>query len=842
MNKKTTQKNNKKRRKPLSKGVLLTIKVCLAVIILIGTIGVGLLAGVTVGCVITTKPLTEEELYTSDHVTKIYDKDGAVMLSLTGESATNRQWVDIEKVPKHLQNAFIAIEDSRFRTHNGVDLKRTMSAVLGFFVSDSGSHGGSTITQQVVKNVTGDDSRSVPRKIREQWRAIQLEQDLEKDDILELYVNIIYFANDSYGIQVAAKTYFDKNAEDLTLAECAFLAGIPNSPGRYNPATTTGRKNAYKRQIIILDAMLEQECITQEEYIEAIQTRLEFKIDKNNEDSSAPDPDVYTYFEDAVIKQVRNDLMELGYSKAQANNLIYNSGLQIYTTQDSDIQAIVDDVYCNDAYFKINIDRDPEDCSQSGITIIDHSTGQIVAMYGGYGKKTQSLTYNRATDIERQPGSSIKPILVYAPLIDQGKLTAGTPLDEMPAHLDVQNPDRIWPSNWDKKVHGMMTARYALNMSYNIPAATWFKDNINVCLEYLKASGIDRTNEAYVSTALGGLNKGVSPTELAAAYAVIANGGIYYEPTVYTKVCDRSGNVLLDNTAKSGSLVYKKPTTTTIATSMLESVIYDSRSTGKTAQMKKKDGTVIPAAGKTGSTNELKDYWFAGFTGYYTAAVWYGYDNETSINEKLEGGTHMIIWKAIMQRIHEDLEIKDFTESPETVKVEICTCTGKRATDLCKKDPRAEHWVYEEIFVKGTEPGEDEFCDVHQKVYICKNARDKYGKYYLAHGGCTNKELVTGTLRETLPEDIDTYDETLIPTDWTYELSHEYCPICTVVIEPPEDEVPETPDEPSEETPDVPPTETPEMPETPEEPDTSDEPEISEDPETQETPSPEIIQ
>ena len=772
-----SKKSNLNKSNKLSKGFSVTLKILLAFVIFFGTVCIGLLAGVTVGCIITTEPLAEEDLYSNEYVTKLYDTDGNVMLQLTGDSATNSEWVDIENIPKNLQNAFIAIEDERFLTHNGVDIKRTASAVLGF-VGGSDAHGGSTITQQVVKNITGDDSRSVPRKIREQWRALQLEQELEKDEIIELYLNIIYFANNSYGVQVAADTYFDKDVSELTLAECAFLAGIPNSPAKYNPATTNGRKNAFNRQITILDAMLDQNLITQEEYIEAIQTPLVFSLDEEDDETEKTDTsNVYSYFEDAVINSVRSDLMELGYTKTQANNLIYNSGIEIYTTQNTAIQEIVDEVYCNQDYFKMNIERDPEDCSQSAITVIDHSTGRIVAMYGGYGEKTQSLTYNRATDIKRQPGSSIKPILVYAPLIDQGILTAGTAMDEMPAYLDNQNPDRLWPSNWDNSYHGLINARYALMLSYNVPAATWFKNNIDTCLEYLKKSGIDRTDEAYVSTALGGLNQGVSPTDVAAAYNVIANGGVYYEPIVYTKVYDRDGNLLLDNSTSEGTIVYQDTTTSSIVTSMLESVASDSRSMANYVQLYSADGTFIPTAAKTGSTNDLKDYWLAGFTSYYTAVVWYGYDNSTPMNESVEGSAARVLWKAVMSRIHANLEVKDFPVNEDIVEVEICTSTGLRATSACKSDARAEHWVYNEVYKAGTEPSS--YCNVHTQTYVCLVGKDQHGKYYLATDSCTNTQLITGTLRSSLPYDIGSFTEDMYPLDWEYELSHTYCPHCT---------------------------------------------------------------
>ncbi|MCR5055904.1 MAG: transglycosylase domain-containing protein [Clostridia bacterium] len=764
----------------------------LLIVIAVGAV-VGILGGIVFGCVITTKPLTLNEIYSTDRQTVIYDSEGNLMTTLKSKKIENTIWAGIDEIPMNLRNAFVAIEDERFYTHNGVDFKRSASAVLGFFSTSSGSHGGSTITQQLIKNVTGDDAHSVPRKIREQWRAIQLENTIkDKDRILELYLNQIYFANNCYGVQIAANKYFGCSVSDLNLAQCAYLAGIPNNPNKFNPATTTGRQNEYKRQVIILDKMLELGFITEDEYIEAIQTELTFKIDDATPEKTK-DTHIYTYFEDMVIKDVREALVGIGYTTENANDLIFNGGLTIYTTQDTRVQKILDEIFTNEANFRMNVGRDPEDCSQCAIAIMNHETGEIVAVYGGYGKKTQSLTLNRATDIARQPGSTIKPLLVYGPLIDKGILTAGTALDELPEHLDVSNSERVWPSNWDDKVHGMLNCRYALLMSYNIPAAHFFVRNMPLCLEYLKKEGIDKFDEPYASTALGGFKKGVSPLEMAAGYSVIANGGIYYEPVSFSKVYTSDGVLLLDNTTRSGTVVYENPETAVVVTSMLESVAYDPRSTGRFAGITYGD-VRLPLGGKTGSTTDLVDYWFAGFTSYYTAACWYGYDDSSPCDVNIEGGWATTIWHLVMTEIHKDLPIVDLRRSDNLVKVEICTSSGKRATEACKKDPRAKSWVYEEIYIKGTEPGPLDYCDCHQALDVCLESKDEYGKYCLATEWC---ELLSGNIRtayglhrddgtveyilKTIDENNDENGEggeVYLPTDWSYELSHEYCKVC----------------------------------------------------------------
>ncbi|MBP5766444.1 MAG: transglycosylase domain-containing protein, partial [Clostridia bacterium] len=420
------------------------------VILLAAGLAFGLLAGIAFGCVITTKPVTLNDVNSVDRQTVLYDSSGEVLCTLNSAKVENSIWAGIDEIPDNLKHAFVAIEDERFYSHHGVDLKRTASAVIGFVIPGFSSHGGSTITQQLVKNITGDDARSVPRKIREQWRAIQLENLVkDKDKILELYLNKIYFANNCYGVQIASQTYFGCNVSELNLAQCAYLAGIPNNPAKYNPATSSGRENEYKRQVLILDKMLELGYITEDEYIDAIQTELVFYNDSHK---STNHTTVYSYFVDMVIKSVRNDLMEKGYTKSEANAIIYDSGIQIYTTQETRVQDIVTDIFTNEKNFRMNVGRDPEDCSQCAICIMNHETGEIIAVYGGYGEKTQSLLLNRATDIQRQPGSTIKPLLVYGPLIDKKIITAGEALDEEAEHLDSSWPERIWPSTWDNKV------------------------------------------------------------------------------------------------------------------------------------------------------------------------------------------------------------------------------------------------------------------------------------------------------------------------------------------------------------------------------------------------------
>lgn len=816
---KSSSKNKKEKpdaKKIAKKSIGITLKCAFAGVLILCFAILGLLLGVIVGCILTTEPVNYDmypvannksilaEKNHGENVTYLYSyKDSTVPSDPSvvpvipvGDTAEGEEpviidpniekigtlkgsterlggeWVDIELIPKHLQNAFVAIEDERFYEHDGVDLKRTLSAVAGYVIPGMSDHGGSTITQQVVKNLTGDDERSIPRKVREQWRALQLERELSKDEIMELYLNIIYLANGAYGVQDAAQIYFEKNVTDLTLAECAFLAGITNSPGKYNPASMLGRTNAYERQITILDAMYAQGKITKAEYIEAIQTELVFATKDDNSGASKDEPatttTVYSYFMDMVISDVREDLMEMGYSKKEANNIIYNSGVQIFTTQDMSLQKIVDEEYCRMSNFPVNTSdsKDPDN-AQSAIVIMDQTNGRVLAVYGGYGKKTSSLSYNRATAIDRQPGSSIKPVLVYGPLIDMGKITAATAIDEEPVWLDKNNPDKLWPTNVDHMYHGLKPVRIALYRSYNVFAVEMYRKGVTECLTYMKNVGIDRTDETQLSLALGGFTHGVSPMEMAAAYVPMANGGKYFEPITYTKLVDRDGNVIIDKTAAEGTQVYK-PSTSTVMTSLLESVIYDNRGTGTGARLVDKNGNKMPAAGKTGTTSDVKDYWFVGYTPYYTCAVWYGYDNQTAITGS-ESGAARKLWTAVMQRIHNNLEAKSFETYGDVEKVYICSASGKRSTDACWNDPRCSWFVCEEVFAKGTAP--TSYCDLHVTKKVCTISKDKYGKSCLASSTCTSTTTVTGTYRKTL----SVVDKDMLPEDWQYELSHTTC-------------------------------------------------------------------
>ena len=752
------------------------VKTCIAILLVVGCILGGLLIGVVAGCIITTKPLTAEDLDITNSTALtsfIYDSKGNELVSIQGTANENRQLVEIEEVPDYFAKAFVAIEDERFYTHTGVDLKRTIAAFLGYVIPSMGSHGGSTITQQVVKNVTGDDARSVPRKIREQWRALSLEKDLDKDEIMELYMNIIYMGQNIYGVKAASQAYFNKNVSDLSLAECAFLAGITNNPARYNPLTSKGRANCYDRQINILDKMLECGFITDEEYIDAIQEKLVINDDYRQEVAVAS---IYSYFVDAVLVDAREALVAAGYTNQEAKDLIYQGGVKIYTTQDPDIQKIVDEEYCNVANFPVNhLYSDPDDMAQSSIVIMDQKTGYVKAMYGGYGEKKQSLSFNFATSALRQPGSSIKPILVYAPLLDQHVINLNSTIDDIPVFLDPQNPEEPWPTNYNKAYYGRITLRYALEQSSNPAAVSLYKGHVSTNLQYLKNLGIDRTSETHLSLALGGFTTGVTTEQMCAAYVPFANGGTYYKPITFTHIEDINGKTIITNTG-SPSVVYEDYRTSAIMTDLLQSVV--TNGTGYRAQVYNAKGERMPTAGKTGTTTSTYDYWFCGYTPYYTCAVWYGYEMQKSMTSA-ESGAAAKLWAKVMNRVHAELPVVEFEKVNNVTHINVCKYSNMLPTEACNKDPRG-NCIITGTFAVGTEP--TQYCNFHRTVTLCSAGKDNMGKNYIAGPYCkaSTTYTYTGTYRQISDKTYTAILHGQYVPDWKYEISHSdnTCPVC----------------------------------------------------------------
>ncbi|NLB50188.1 MAG: hypothetical protein GX809_01200, partial [Clostridiaceae bacterium] len=533
----------------VKKAIVLVTVLVLAVLAFVGGSGLGMLSGY----ISTARPLEIRDVKESYEATYIYDKDGRQAAVLTGSQNILREYVPISVIKKtYIDDAFIAIEDERFESHRGIDPKRIANSVGNIFLSfGSDTHGASTITQQVVKMMSGADDRSAQRKIQEWERAIDLEKKLTKDQIMELFVNMVPMGGQYVGVQSAAKAYFGKDISQLDLAECAFLAGIPNLPSIYNPATEYGKRNALRRMRITLGKMLEIGKITEEEYQDALNRELVFRRTEREAEAST----VNSYFIDAVINEVIEQLIaQRGYSRQLANLAVFQHGLTIETTLDPEIQRMAEASFQKKELFSTNYDALPESpqIPQAAITVISNqpdSFGQIVAMVGGFGEKKTNLGFNRATQAYRQPGSSIKPVLVYAPALDTGLVTAATVLVDEVKHLDPQNPDRSWPRNSGGGYNGPVTVRRALRQSLNTIAVEVYTEIMNpsVGLSYMKHMGVDRTDEQQPAGSLGAFAWGMNSVEMAGMYMTLAGRGIYTEPYLFTRVLDADGNVLLEH-------------------------------------------------------------------------------------------------------------------------------------------------------------------------------------------------------------------------------------------------------------------------------------------------------
>ncbi len=558
----------------------------------------------------------------------------------------NRIWVDYENIPKYMSQAAVAIEDKRFYEHHGVDWYRTVGAFGNMFLSMKNDFGGSTITQQLIKNLTKDDDITVERKILEIFRALKLEKMYKKDQIMEWYLNVSFFGENCNGVGTAAKTYFDKDVWDLDLAECACIVGITNFPYKYDPYIS--RKNNKERQELILKEMYDQGYITYDQYTQAVNEQLVFKRGEN-EQYQEP---INSYYVDAVIEDVVNDLMdEKGINKETAENLLYNGGLQIYSCLDMKAQNIIDNIYKDPANFP-TVKSPSGQSLQSAVVLLDPYTGEVKALCGGIGQKTGNLIFNRAVDALRPPGSAIKPIAVYGPAIDQGLISPSTLVDDNPdLHL---NGTSWYPRNAGGGNAGVITIQQALTNSINtVSAQILDKLTPSVSYDYLKerlgvVSLVDSDRD-YAPLALGQLTNGITVREMAQAYDAFANDGVFTYARTYTEIKDSNGKVVLDNPAKT-DVAFKANTAWTITYMLNIAATYG---TGSESYF----GT-MPHAGKTGSSSDYCDRWFVGFTPYYVAAVWTGYDTPSRMY--VTGNPSAQTWKKIMQPLHEGLEYKAF--------------------------------------------------------------------------------------------------------------------------------------------------------------------------------------
>ena len=741
--KKGDNDNSKKTSKPKKgkKIFWLVFKIIIFTVIAACIIGAGIVLGVLNNIIKDTETLDVAKLKVLKLTSVIYDKNGNQIEALSEE---NRYMISYDEIPKHLRDAVISIEDERFETHHGVDIKRTASAIVTYVLhKGNSSFGGSTITQQLVKNITQDNSKAWQRKIREWYRAITLENQLKKSEILEAYLNTIYMGEGAYGVEAAANTLFAKSVKDVNIAEAACLAAIIQSPESFNPYNVDENKAALiKRQHIVLGKMLELGKITQQEYDEAINYELVFK-----KGELAANGATTTYYVDAIIEAVIEDLMETkNITKGVATKMLYSDGLKIYSTIDPDIQKAIDEAYTNDSWFPTKNGKK----MQSAMVVIDNSTGNVVGLMGGtdYREKSNTSAFNRATQMTRQSGSSIKPLTVYGPAFERGLSYPGMGVDD--SYINING----WtPENFDGAFRGYVSTRYAIAVSLNTTAVkTLQKVGIDYAYTFGKNLGLStlgNNDKNLASLALGGQSQGVKVIDMAGAYTAIANGGVYTKPKFYTKVLDSSDSVILepDNEFKR----VMKETTAYLLIDCMRSVVTSGSAAGYIGVK-----SSISVVGKTGTSDNSIDKWFCGMTPYYTGVVWIGYDdNKASVWNTAQ----LYVWNSVMKKVHANLGGKTFAKPNGIVYAEVCTVSGLVATEACRKDTRAGI-VKTEIFASGTVPTDQ--CNIHVTANVCSKSGKLATEYCHLYEGVEiiEKSFIT---RETLPA--------RKTADWSYMLT-----------------------------------------------------------------------
>lgn len=625
----------------------------------------------------------------------VLDIDGEKIASIGNERIY--QNVKFEDIPDNLKNAYISIEDQRYYKHFGIDIKRTVAAIGSYVIHlGNSSFGGSSITQQLVKNLTGNNSNSVSRKMEEWLKAVQLEMFLSKEEILETYFNIIYTGPNIYGVQKASEYYFSKNVQELSLAECAYLAGINISPNSFNPFGEKDNSEKISKRIkVVLNKMKELKYITEEEYSTAI-TEVENGIAFKQTKLEAEGSNNYSYQVDAMLDEIIEDLSNTRkISTSFAENYLSLSGLTIQSTQKTSIQEETENEFEKKTY-AIPSKNEKDATSQSAMVIIDHSNGQVLACVGGLGEKT-ARGLNRAIASTRQTGSAGKPISVLVPGFCENVITGASVFVDIETTFDDGTEEGYTPTDYNG-FQGAITLRRSVESSQNIPFVKIMeKITPATSIKYMKKMGITSLTKVddNLNLALGGLDKGISPLELAGAYATIANDGTYIEPTFYIDIKNSNGKTILTSSQNTQKVFNKD-----IAYIIKELLTQPVKGTYGTATYCSIPN--IETSAKTGTTNENYDRWLCGFTPYYTAVTWFGFDqNETiNFNGKNPAG---IIWANVMKNIHKDLESKNF-EKPATIQeATICPTSGKVANDKCAN-------TYTEYFIRGTIP---ETCNVH---------------------------------------------------------------------------------------------------------------------------------
>ncbi len=669
------------------------------------------------------------------------DSNGDIQKLQNIYAENNREWADYEDIPEDLLHATIAIEDKRFYEHQGVDWITTVKACFFMFFGN-GDRGGSTITQQLVKNVTDNWDVTVQRKVQEIFTAIEYEHRYSKEEIMEWYLNEIYMGNRTNGVRMAAAIYFGKELESLTLAECASLISITNNPSLYNPyrenldkGGMNGKERNRERQLDTLTEMLEQEWITQEEYDEAVAQELVFKRGIADEDKMTKCPneecghkaivknlavgeadgkhyctvcgteipvgkdasqEVYSYYMDTMLEDVAEALAKKdGVEWTDATKSFYkqkiaSGGYHIYSCLDMRVQNALDSVYQDLSQIPaVRSGQQP----QSAMVIIDNRTGDIVALIGGVGTDKVHDGLNRAVDSVLQTGSSIKPLTVYGPGFESGAISPATVVKDMPQKY---NDSVGWPKNDNQKYSYSRTILSAITSSVNAVAVntlgiigtgysySFAKEKLGLTSlieSYTAASGQVMSDEDYAPLALGAQTKGLTVREMASAFAVFPNGGTYREGRTFTKVYDSNGNIVLDNTQDSWEAFSAK--TVNYMHYCLAAAV---GGTGGNARINGQN-----VYGKTGTTSSNKDRWFCGYTGHYTAAVWFGFDTPEVVNLVMGNGNNPagILFSKVLTKVHNGLSRVQLINNSKFREVTMCLDSGMVATAACSQDVRS---------------------------------------------------------------------------------------------------------------------------------------------------------
>lgn len=723
--KNSKKKKNQPKYKKILKGTFLGILIAGLLCFVVGL-------GYVFAIIKSTPPLDVNAVLALNEPSMIYDNQEQYIDNIPTEE--ERYKITLDEMSKYLKDAYVSIEDERFYKHPGVDIKRTLSSALRsamyYFTGNGNIQGGSTLTQQLIRNTLLTQDVKIERKIREIYLSLTLEDKLTKDQILEAYLNTIPLGGKIYGVEAASKYFFEKSAKDLTLSESAFIAGLTQAPSAYSPYDPENKEDPtiyLDRTKTVLMKMRDLGYINQAEYDEAYafvdanqfvfsQTVIDYKIN-------------YEWFVYPALDQVREDLKEVyKYTDEEVDRLFATGGLKIYTTMDRTIQdstqAVLND---RNSIQQLDIYANPEVTDENGTpalqaaaVIIDYKTGQVKAMVGGRGEQPARST-NRAYYALRSVGSTTKPLTVYGPAIDTKAITAGTVLDDVGLPAAIQSKYGGYnPANWNKVSDGLITARQSLALSKNVPTVL-VEDRLGVetGLAYGEKLGLvyGEKSKFIATVALGeftgvdedGSVDGGNPYILASAFGSFGNNGLYTKPILYTKVADATGKIILESKPKQTQVF--SPQTAYIMRDLLKGPLTFDGALAKLPNM--------PVIGKTGTTSLVTDFLFAGLTPYYSGAVWIGYDNRSAMGGASYSSSAASLWGAIMAPIHANLEYKEFDGNPGGITtVAICKDSGKRATDLCARDPRGSR-VYTEMFIAGTEP--TGVCDVHVTAKVNKN-------------------------------------------------------------------------------------------------------------------------